>query len=291
MKYLYYPGCSASGTGRAYQDSLLPVFETLGIQLEELKDWNCCGATAYIAINEAKAFALSARNLALAEDQFANEPEINVVAPCNACYLGLLKAKHYIEDVPRIKKTIRSALQAAQLDYKGKVHVRHPLDILVNDYGIDKIKKHIKKPLAGMKIATYYGCQIVRPYAEFDDVDNPITMDQVLMAAGAEIVDWEQKTRCCGGMITPMSGKAGHKLNYILLKEAKKYGADVIATCCPLCQFNLECFQDKINSTYKTDLKIPVAYFTQLLGFGLGIDESKLGFNKVFVPPKLPVTA
>ena len=290
MKYLYYPGCSADGTGRAYEESLLPVFEALGIEMEELKDWNCCGATAYMAVDEAKAFALSARNLALAEDQFAGESEINIVAPCNACYLGLLKAKHYTEDDPKIGKTIKGALKAAQLEYKGKAKVRHPLDLLVNDYGIDKIKEHAKKPLKGMKVAAYYGCQMVRPYSEFDDQYNPATMDKVLEAVGAEIIDWPHKTRCCGGSLT-WSTEAGLRLNYIILKEAKRRGADVIATCCPLCQFNLECFQDKIRSKYEKDLEISIAYFTQILGLGLGIDEKKLALNRLFVPPKVPVTA
>jgi heterodisulfide reductase subunit B len=285
MKYIYYPGCSLKGTGRAYEESILPVFKALGLELEELKEWNCCGATAYMAVDEAKAFALAARNLALAEETSAGETEAQIVAPCNACYLVLNKAKHYIEEKPIVGRYIREALKAADLHYRGKVAVRHPLDVLVNDYGIEKLKEQVKKPLKGLKVAPYYGCQMIRPYADFDDQYNPVTMDKVLEAMGAEIVEYHLKTRCCGGSLTGTVNEVGLRLNYILLREAKKAGADVVATSCPLCQFNLECYQDKISAKYEPT-KMPVAYFTQLMGVALGIPEKDLGFNHIFVPPQ-----
>jgi heterodisulfide reductase subunit B len=287
MKYIYYPGCSASGTGRAYDESVIEIFKALGIAMEELKDWNCCGATAYLAVDEAKAFALSARNLALAEDQYPDEKEIHIVAPCSACYMGLLKAKHYTESDPKIGGKIKRALAAADLKYTGKCEVRNPLDILANDFGLDKLKERTVKPLEGLKVAAYYGCQIVRPYSEFDMRYDPQTMDQILKAMGATPIEWTCKTRCCGGMLT-WSTSAGKELNYILIKEAERAGADVIATACPLCQFNLECFQDKIKAKYGLEKEVPVAYFTQLMGIALGIDEVKLGMRRLFVPPKIP---
>ncbi len=287
MKYLYYPGCSAGGTGKAYDESVVEVFKALDSGMVELDDWNCCGATAYMAVDEAKAFALAARNLAIAEDQYPDEDEIHIVAPCSACYLGLLKAKRYAEADAKIGSQIRRALKAADLEYKGKCEVRNPLDIFVNDIGLDKLKELTVRPLEGLKVACYYGCQIVRPYSEFDEPSNPVTMDKILKAMGAEIIDWPCKTRCCGGMLTWSTG-AGKELNYILLKEAWKAGADVIATACPLCQFNLECFQDKIRAKYDFNEEMPVAYYTQLMGLALGIDESKLGMKRLFVPPKIP---
>ena len=180
MKYSYFPGCSLKGLGRAYEESLLPVMKHLGVELQELDDWNCCGATAYMAVDEAKACVLAARNLALAEKQ-GDRP---IMAPCAACYLVLNKTKHYFHDYPAMKETIDRALGAVGLRYSGDTPVRHPLDVLINDVGLEAIKQKVRKPLKGLKVATYYGCQLVRPYATFDDQYNPTTMDRLLEALG-----------------------------------------------------------------------------------------------------------
>ncbi|HEY3416517.1 MAG TPA: CoB--CoM heterodisulfide reductase iron-sulfur subunit B family protein [Armatimonadota bacterium] len=282
MNYLYFPGCSLKCTGRHYEESLLAVFKALDITLTELDDWNCCGATAYMAIDEEKAFALAARNLAIAEEQgdAQRQGPAQVLAPCSACYLVLSKAQHYMEEKPELGRLIRTALKSAQMDYTGRVVVRHPLDVLVNDYGLDKVTAHVNKPLKGLKVACYYGCQVVRPYATFDDQHNPMTMDQLLQALGAETIDWPLKTRCCGGSLTGTIQDVGVRLNYILLREAKRRGANVIATACPLCQFNLECFQDKMDA----DVSLPTAYFTQLMGLAYGIPGQQLGLQRLFVP-------
>lgn len=288
MKYLYFPGCSLKGTGRAYEESLLAVFEALGLSWEELKEWNCCGATSYMAVDEMKAFTLAARNLALAEEQGGNGP-VEMLAPCNACYMVLNKAQHAIAENPKIAKTITGALKAGQLGYDGRVVVRHPLDIFVNEIGLDKFTALAKKPLKGMKVACYYGCQIVRPYATFDDPHNPMTMDRLLTALGAEVIDWPLKVRCCGGSLTGTIEDVGLRLNYILLREAERRGANVIATACPLCQFNLECYQDKIGAQNDAKIAMPVAYFTQLIGAAFGISEQRLGLQRSFLP--LPTAA
>jgi heterodisulfide reductase subunit B len=176
MKYSYFPGCSLKGTGRAYEESLLQVLKILGIELVELDDWNCCGATAYMAVDEVKACVMASRNLAIAEKTGCKE----LLAPCSACYLVLNKTKHYLHESPAVEKVIQTALQQASLSYSGNTPVRHPLDVLVNDVGIAEIKKHVKQPLKGLRVAAYYGCQIVRPYASFDDQYNPTTMDRLL---------------------------------------------------------------------------------------------------------------
>ena len=284
MKLIYFPGCCKFGTGNVYEESILPVVDALGIEFVELADWNCCGATAYMSVDEPKAFALSARNLALAEDQFPDMEKIPIVAPCSACYLGLLKAKHMVEENEEIRRKVINALRAADLDYKGRVEVRNPLDIFANDYGIDNLKKNVKRPLKGLKVACYYGCQIVRPYSEFENHGNPETMDRIMAALGAEPIDWPHKTRCCGGAQT-WSSENCLKLNHIILKDAMANGADVVATACPLCQFNLECFQSQIRAKFQPDIKLPVTYFTQLMGVALGIDENKLGMDRIFLRP------
>lgn len=284
MNYLYYPGCSLKSTGKAYEESLLAVTAALGIGLTELDNWNCCGATSYMSIDEKKAFALAARNLALAEE--TGKGDIQLLAPCAACYLVLNKTQHMLDESPEIKRDIVNALNAAQLDYTGRVQVRHPLDVFVNDFGLDALKTKTTKPLKGMKIACYYGCQIVRPYATFDDQYAPITMDRILEAMGAEVIDWPLKTRCCGGSLTGTIEEVGLRLNYILLREAKRRGANVVATACPLCQFNLECYQDKLSKQNEDRIEMPVAYFTQLMGLGLGLSEQQLGLQRLFVPVK-----
>lgn len=289
MKYIYYPGCALKGTGRAYEESVLAIFAALDVELEELADWNCCGATAYMSIDEMKSFALAARNLALAEQQ--DSPETTLVAPCSGCYLVLTKAQHYLQEYPDVGRTIDQALREAQLNYSRRVHIRHPLDILVNDIGLQAIASKVQRPLSGLKVACYYGCQIVRPYAAFDDQVNPMTMDQLMRALGAETVDWPLKTRCCGGSLIGTVPDVGLPLSYILLKEAQKRGADVVATACPLCQFNLECYQDQMGQRYKERMQFPVAYFSQLVGLALGLPERKLGMQRLFVPLKRELVA
>jgi heterodisulfide reductase subunit B len=283
----YYPGCSLKGSGKAYEESLLPVFKSFDYQLDELKDWNCCGATAYMAVDEVEACVMASRNLAIAEKAAHKE----VVAPCNACYLVLNKTKHYLHESPLIADIVNKALGTAKLSYSGNTPVRHPLDILVHDVGLDAIKAKVKKSLKGLKVAPYYGCQIVRPYSTFDNQYNPTTMDRLLEALGATVVDFPLKTRCCGGSLTGTLPEPGLLCSYILLKEAKKRGADVIATVCPLCQFNLDGYHDKIEAKWKEPVRIPTVYFTQLMGLAFGMSERELGLQRNMTPMKPLVAA
>lgn len=269
------------GMGQAYEESLLPVMRRLGIELTELPDWNCCGATAYMAVDEGKACALAARNLALAE---STGPQ-DLLAPCSACYLVLNKTQHYLADYPRMAESVRSALATTHLKYSGKVRVRHPLDILINDVGEEAIRSKVTQPLRGLRVAPYYGCQIVRPYATFDDQANPTTMDRLLEALGATVVKFPLKTKCCGGSLTGTVPEAGLRLSYILLKEAIKRGADVIATVCPLCQFNLDAYHDKIAAAWEP-VPVPTVYFSQLMGLAFGISPAELGLGRGLVPMK-----
>jgi heterodisulfide reductase subunit B2 len=304
MKYSYFPGCSLKGTGRAYEESLIPVLKALGAELEELDDWNCCGATAYMALDEAKACVMASRNLAIAEKAGHRE----LLAPCSACYLVLNKTKHYLKESPAVAALVQNALQTANLSYSGNVPVRHPLDMLVNDIGVETIKQRVKAPLQGLKVAPYYGCQIVRPYSTFDDQYNPTTMDRLLEALGCTVVEYPLKTRCCGGSLTGTLPEPGLLCAYIVLKEAIKRGADVIATVCPLCQFNLDGYRDKMAVKWGHEtipdpnnkgarlrvgsrLNLPVVYFTQLMGLAFGLSEKELGLQRGFAPLELPKSA
>jgi heterodisulfide reductase subunit B len=282
MRYHYYPGCSLKGTGRAYEESLLAVFERLGIELHEIEDWNCCGATAYMSVDESKALTLAARNLALAEQQDGWD---GIVAPCSGCYLVLNKTRHRIEEYPKIGESVRRSLKQIGLNYEGRLDIRHPLDVLFHDVGLEAIAARVVRPLKGIKVAPYYGCQIVRPYSTFDDQTNPVVMDRLLEALGATVVPYPLKTKCCGGSMTGTLPDIGLRLTYILLGEALKRGADVVATVCPLCQFNLDAYQDKVASQYGP-VEIPVVYITQLVGLALGLEPKELGLQRNIVPAR-----
>ncbi len=284
MSYLYFPGCSLKSSGRGYEESLLAVCAALDLPVEELKDWNCCGATAYMSVSEMKAFALSGRNLALAERQQAQAGTIDLMVPCAACYLGLNKAQRYIREYADIRSQVGQALSAAGLSYSGRVRVRHPLDIFVNDVGVEKLTARVRQPLKGLKIACYYGCQLIRPYAEFDDQHVPTTMETIMKALGAEPIDWPLKTRCCGGTLIGTVPDVGMRLSYLIVKEAQKRGADLLVTACPLCQFNLECYQSKMNRKFEQAVDLPVVYVTQAMGMAFGLPQRQLGLQRLFVP-------
>ncbi len=281
-KYSYFPGCSLRGTGRSYEESLLPVLRALGIELAELDDWNCCGATAYMAVDEVKACVMASRNLAIAERAGHQE----LMAPCSACYLVLNKTKHYLHESPSVGKVVQRALQSANLSYSGNVPVRHPLDVIVNQIGLEAVKKRVTRPLTGLKVAPYYGCQIVRPYASFDDQYNPVVMDRLIEALGATAVYYPLKTRCCGSSLTGTLPEPGLLCSYILLKEAQRCGAEVIATVCPLCQFNLDAFHGPMEARFKHRARVPTVFFTQLMGLAFGLSERELGLHRHFVPLK-----
>jgi len=274
--YVYYPGCSLKGNSKHYEESILPVFREIKMPLQELEDWNCCGATAYFSVDDTMAAAICGRNLALAE-----KLEKDIVAPCAGCFLTLKKSNNFLAS-EKAKKTL-DALEKAGCGYGGKVEVKHPLQVLVEEDILEKIKARVTRPLTGLRVACYYGCQLVRPFTDFDDPDYPTSLDRLMAAVGADPVDYSGKTRCCGGSLTGTIEEVGLRLNYILLKEAKRKGADVLVTICPLCQFNLEVLQDKIVRKYKENVTMPILYFSQLLGLALGLSKQDLGFSRSII--------
>ncbi|HZD78924.1 MAG TPA: CoB--CoM heterodisulfide reductase iron-sulfur subunit B family protein [Actinomycetota bacterium] len=286
-RYTYYPGCSAEGVGRAFTESLYAVFTHLDAELEELEDWNCCGATAWPSVDQDQAFALAARNLAIAERRAPGSEPVDLVASCTGCYRALIKAEEAMVTPGERAERLGGALGAIGLRYEGRARTRHPVDILLNEIGVDRIRQAVVRPLTGVKVASYYGCQLVRPFATFDDPRDPTSMDRLVEAIGAEPIEWPLKARCCGGSCYcggPVIGampEATMQLSYALLREAGKRGADVIATICPLCQFNLEGFQGRMAKRFDHPLDMPVVFITQLLGIALGIDEKRLGVRRL----------
>jgi len=279
MDYTYYPGCSLTHTSKPYDRSTRAVFKSLGLGLHELEDWNCCGATVYMSVKETVSFAISSRNLAMAEKLGRD-----VVAPCSACYLVLNKTNRFLRELPELNEKVNDALSVAGLSYKGTVRVRHPLEVLINDLGIEAIAKKTKRSLDGLKIAEYYGCQIVRPERGFDDQEFPQTLDKLFRAMGAQNVYYPMKVRCCGGMLMTTSNDVAMKLCHDLIACAQGNGADCIVTTCPLCQMNLAAYQDRLTARFGEDLHIPVLWFTELLGIALGLDEKTLGLDRHLEP-------
>lgn len=276
--YIYYPGCSLKGNSKHYEESILPVFKELGLPLEELEDWNCCGATAYFSMDDLMATAICGRNLSLAEKK-----QKDIIAPCAGCYLTLKKANKVLQGNSDKARKINQALEKAGCAYHGSIEVKHPLEVLIEDIGLERIKDRVRFRLKGLKVACYYGCQLVRPFTDFDDPDYPTSLDQLMEAIGAQPVPYSAKTRCCGGSLTGTIEEVGKRLNFILLKEAKRRGADAIVTLCPLCQFNLEILQDKMVRDYGEDVTMPVLYFSQLMGLAFGLAKEDLGFKRSII--------
>ncbi len=279
MSYIYYPGCSAHAGGRAYDESIQAIAPKLGVELKELEDWNCCGATAYMNVNEVLSFSLTARNLALAEKE--NKP---VCTACSACYTNLAKTNVYLHKFPELKAKVDTALAEANLTYNGNVETKHFLDVVVTAIGLDKVKSLVKKPLSGLKVAPYYGCQILRPLSGEKDPENPVMLEQLLEAIGATPTKFALKTWCCGGSLMGTNDAVALRLCRNLLMNAVEDGADVIAVTCPLCQTNLEAFQPRVNAMFGTSFKIPVLYFTQLMGMAFDMPDRSLGLARSIIP-------
>lgn len=283
-KYLFYPGCSMQRSARPYLDSLEAIQEQIGLEFEEVTDWNCCGATEYIAVQRIPAFALVARNLALAARQ-ANGTR-TIATGCSACYLNLAKADSYMRKDPALNDLVNQALAAGDLEYvPGSVSTRHLLDIVYNDIGLEAIKQQVVNPLKGLRVAPYYGCVLVRPDPDerFGNPEYPQSMDRLLAAIGAEVIDFPLKTHCCGGHMSQISEPVALELIRRLIQAADQYRADVLVTLCPMCQLNLDAYQADMNKHFQTDYEIPVLYFTQLMGLALGHEPSELGLGKEFV--------
>lgn len=280
MRYSYFPGCSLEATARGYALSTGAICEALGIELLELEDWNCCGATAFYSIDELLALSLAGRNLALAEKEGRD-----LVVSCSGCYITLEKANATLRDYPTLKAQVDEVLAEAGLEYHGGVKVRHLLEVLINDVGLEAIKANVKKELRGLRVAPYYGCQIVRPRLGFDHPELPQSLDRLIESLGADATPFPLKSRCCGGPLIVPQEKLALDLIHKLLRAAGDNGAQCLVTVCPLCQMNLDVYQSKVNSKYKTNYELPVFFFTQLVGVAYGLNARDLGLEMNIVSP------
>lgn len=280
--YNYFPGCSSSeGTGAAYGVSTQAVGKALAIELIELADWNCCGSTPYGSLDAIGSICLSARNLALAEKAGG----LDVVTPCSSCYVTLNKANSYLKEYAQLRSDVDEALAAADLEYGRTVRVRHIVEVLLDDIQPEVIRSKVKTSLSGLNVAPYYGCQLVRPRLGFDDPECPQSLDRLVESVGAKVVSFPLRTHCCGGSLIISEEGLALELIRRLLDSAQQDRAHCIVTACPLCQTNLDAYQSRVNSEFKTNYGLPVLFFTQLIGIALGLAPRALGLEKNIVSP------
>ncbi|MCF8104296.1 MAG: CoB--CoM heterodisulfide reductase iron-sulfur subunit B family protein [Desulfohalobiaceae bacterium] len=278
--YAYYPGCSGLSTSKDYEVSTRAVCRALGITLKEVPDWSCCGSTPAHTVDHVFSAALSARNLALVE-QMGLE---TVTTPCPSCLTNLKVAAHRMCEESFRNRVNRHLEQTCQ----NLVRVKSVLQVLVEDLGLQALQEKVQLPLTGLKVAPYYGCIMNRPpeIMDFDDPENPVAMDTILNGLGAEVLPFPLKVECCGASYGVARKDVVMHLSGKLLSLAESLGAEAIVTACPLCQMNLDLRQDQVNKALGTSFRIPVFYYTQLMGLALGLGKEDLLLEKLNVDPE-----
>lgn len=273
MKVSYYPGCSLHATGKEYDQSMKAVSRALNIELKEVDDWSCCGASSAHSTNFDLSIALSARNLILAE-----KDAMDVMVPCAACFNRFKTAEHHLKADKDLKTKIEGVVGAK---YQGGIAIRNPIDILYNDIGVDTLAKKVVKPLTGLKPVSYYGCLLLRPpeVCQFENYENPYMMDKIMTAMGADVKNWSYKTDCCGGSLAISKTSIVVDMCDKLMSAAREADANCVATACPLCMANL----DMRPSEGK---KLPVFYFTELIALAMDLPGSKDTFKSHIFDPQ-----
>ena len=280
MKVAYYPGCSLHATAKEYDDSCRLVFKELGVELQEIPGWICCGATPAHLTSHLLGVALPCKNLVLVDEMDLD----TVIAPCAACFNRLKVADQEVKEDLELKKDVEKVLGRP---YSGRVEIKHPLEIIAQDIGLEKVRKMVRRELEGLRVASYYGCLLVRPpeAVNFDDPEDPQSLDDLVTTLGGEAVPWAFKTECCGASFSLSETDIVLQLSGEILNEALEAGAECIVVACPLCQSNLDLRQKAIEKKCRKRINLPVLYFSELLGLALGMNMRELGLLKHVVNP------
>jgi heterodisulfide reductase subunit B len=279
LNYSYYPGCSLHASAKEYDESTQGLFKALKIGLKEVPDWLCCGATPAHNVDELLSLSLCAKNLELSD-----KVDGDLAVACAACFSRLKTAQHKLADNEEKRKQVEYALDKPLA--LGKP-VKHLLEILAKDYGLEKLADAMTRPLDGLKVACYYGCLLTRPpeVPELDCVEAPTIMERVIGATGAQAVAWSHRMECCGANFTLSRPGVVLNLSGEILASAKRAGADCIMVACPLCHANLDIRQKEIEEASGEKFNMPVFYMTQLLALAAGVPPTKLGFDSMMVSP------
>lgn len=281
IKVALYPGCSMTGGSREYRESVEALAKVFDIELVQIPDWNCCGATAAHNMNRELSLSLPARIMALAE----KEGFTDIVVPCAACYNRLTLVQHELEGDPSLSEKISKIIE---LDYKGTTKILNIIQF-IDKYIKDKISEKIVKPF-NYNAACYYGCLLVRPHdiLKFDRVEDPQTMDELITLAGGKAIDWAFKTECCGAGMSVSRTATVARLSGNIMKDANDRQADCVVVACPMCHSNLDMRRPEINDYLSENIGIPVLYISQVLGLAVGLDAKTLGLNRHMTEVRLP---
>ncbi len=280
-EYSFYPGCSSERKASAsnYMVSVESMCKTLDIKLNEIPDWNCCGASiGYAEGGELPRHVMNARNIALSEQASGNQ---DIVATCAACWLGAKESQERINHDAGLLADINTILGEAGLKYQGKQQIRHMVEVLIEDIGYEEMKKPVKKPLEGIKFAGYVGCQTNRPFGVAgESFESPKYLDKMVEMVGGEALEkYDQKVTCCGGALAFSEPEKSQAQIKKIIESAYDHGADMIVTPCPVCQMNVEIYQDQINKKYGTKFHIPVMYYSQLMAVAYGASAKEAGLD------------
>ncbi|MCX5997423.1 MAG: CoB--CoM heterodisulfide reductase iron-sulfur subunit B family protein [Chloroflexi bacterium] len=279
MKYAYYPGCSSHSTARDMHESAIAVAHKLGIELVEIEGWSCCGATAAHQTDRVLAASLPAANMLLAKQM-----GLDTVVTCAACYNRMKVTNHEVSSSTDMRARVADVVGQP---YDGSVAVRHIVEVLLEDVGLEKLRKSLTHSLGGLKVAAYYGCLLVRPHdvTHFDDAENPTILDRLVDAMGGQSIDWPGKVDCCGGGLNLTRTDMVVKLSGSIIDMAVESGAGCITVACPMCQASLDLRQKDMQKQTGRRYEMPIVYITQLLGLCLGIPPRELGLNRLMVSP------
>jgi len=279
MKIPYFPGCTLNTTAKCFDNAVRASAAAVGVELVELPNWNCCGATYPLIIDNTLELAAPAHILVEAHKQGSQ-----VTTACTTCYNVLKRTNHFIRTHPDERDRINTFIEA---DYTGEVEVVDIVHLLRDQVGFDAVRDKVLKPLAGLKVAAYYGCMVLRPPAEvaYDDPDHPRSLDDLMAALGATAVDYPHKNECCGAYLAVKAPEVTRSMVYTILGSAQRAGAEAMVTNCPLCQFNLDKQQQEMTNSYAGYRPIPVFYFSQLMGLALGLDIADYGWDRHYIDP------
>lgn len=275
MEVSFYPGCTSHSTGLEYSLSLHAVFDALGLELSEIDDWNCCGGAAAHSLSHLLGLALPARNIAKAQVR-----DLPLAIPCPGCFNAVKRAQYALSNDPDMRKTLEDIVG---FKYKGNLEVKAMHEVMLEQVGLDKVRSSVKKPLSGLKVVSYYGCALVRDpkVVQMGDYENPMFLDDLVTTLGGEAQDWSYKTDCCGADLGMTHGNIVKDIVDRITGMAMEAGADCVMTSCGLCQINLD-----MKQTGKNGAKIPVFYFTELMGIAMDLPGREEWWDKHIVSPR-----